>query len=86
MAARSRTLKKRSAASSTPRPDPVFFIDECLGTHDVPDALTLANAQVVIHQRHFANRQGLQDRDWLLEIAAQAGSVARRKWLQLSAG
>jgi hypothetical protein len=70
MPARSKRSKKRSAASSTPQPDLTFFLDECLGTHHVPDALLHAGASIVIHQQHFANQPGIGDPDWIAEIAA----------------
>ena len=70
--------KKRSAANSrsTP-PDLVFFIDECLGTGRVPEALQHAGANVVVHQTHFAGRQGIKDDEWLREIG-------RKGWVVLT--
>jgi predicted nuclease of predicted toxin-antitoxin system len=68
--------KKRSAANSlsTP-PDLVFFIDECLGTGRVPEALRQAGAMVVSHQSHFERRQGIKDEEWLREIGERGWVV-----------
>jgi predicted nuclease of predicted toxin-antitoxin system len=71
--------KKRSAAKPlSTQPDLVFFIDECLGTRRVSDALMRTGATVVVHQAHFSNRQGIQDAEWLLEIG-QRGWVVLTK-------
>lgn len=91
MAARPRRSKKRSAANSPPPPSLVFFIDECLGTQAVPDALAAAGANVVVHQRHFEKRQGVLDTDWITEIAAHGWIILtkdknfKRRELELQA-
>lgn len=69
MPVRSKRSKKRSAANSTPQPDLTFFVDECLGTRHVPDALVHAGAQVVVHRQHFADQPGIPDHEWISEIA-----------------
>jgi predicted nuclease of predicted toxin-antitoxin system len=70
--------KKRSAANSrsTP-PELVFFIDECLGTGRVPEALRQAGASVVVHQSYFVNQQGIKDAEWLKQIG-------QRDWVVLT--
>lgn len=35
----------------------------------MPAALRAAGQSVVVHQEHFAGRAGLQDQDWISEIA-----------------
>lgn len=84
--------KKRFAANSrsTP-PDLVLFIDECLGTRRVPEALRQAGATVVVHQTHFGNRQGVKDEEWLHEIGERGWVVLtkdknfRRRPIELDA-
>src|SRR5688500_4091052 len=77
MAARKAKSRKGSAASSgsAPRPEPVFFIDKCLGLKIVPDALRQAGARVELKEAHFD--KDTQDAVWLAE-------VGQRGWIVLS--
>ena len=54
---------------------PVFFVDRCLGTGDVPQALRSAGAMVEIHDDHFDC--ACDDEEWI-------GEVARRGWIILT--
>ena len=68
MAARGKRSKKRSAASSGPRPDPItVFVDECLARYAVPEALKTAGATVVVHHELF--QPGTEDSVWLAALA-----------------
>ena len=68
--------KKRSESNSTSKqPDPVFFVDECLGTVKVPAALRAAGVTVKTLADVFA--PGIKDVDWL---AALTG----RDWIVLT--
>ena len=58
-----------------PLPEPVLFLDECLGTGDVADALREASARVEPLLDHFP--AGTPDVDWLPEIG-------RRGWVLLT--
>jgi hypothetical protein len=58
-----------------PRPEPVLFVDECLGSTDVPTALHAAGIRVEVLHAHFA--AGTADEDWLVE-------VGRRGWVVLT--
>ena len=58
-----------------PLPDPVLFLDECLGTGDVAKALREAGVQVELLLDHFAT--GTPDEEWLPE-------VGRRGWVLLT--
>jgi hypothetical protein len=51
---------------SRPLPDPVLFLDECLGSTDVPAALREAGARVELLRDHYA--PGTIDRRWLAEV------------------
>lgn len=46
-----------------PLPDPVLFLDECLGTKDVADALRSKGATVEVLLDHFPS--GCPDQEWL---------------------
>lgn len=63
MAARKRKSKKRSAANSGQPENPVFFIDEALGGHQIPDALKAAGENVEAHNDIFPS--GTPDIEWL---------------------
>ena len=69
MAARKRTSKKFSAASSRHRREAerlaslVFFVDRSLGKHIVAQALRAAGARVEVHDDHFP--QDATDVEWL---------------------
>lgn len=88
MNARRKKSKKRSGAK---RPDPplTFFVDECLGRHDVADALVAVGAVVELHHRHFA--PGTPDADWLPDVGVRGWIVLtkdrhiRRRPLELGA-
>lgn len=58
-----------------PLPDLVLFLDECLGSVDVPTALRAAGYRVELLQDHFA--AGTADQTWLAE-------VGRRGWIVLT--
>lgn len=60
-------MKRRSATSSPP--EPVFFTDENLGRHKLPEALRRAGLRVEIHGDHFP--QGTPDEGWLPVVAAK---------------
>ncbi|MBI3370683.1 MAG: hypothetical protein HY017_02850 [Betaproteobacteria bacterium] len=75
MAARKRTSKTSSAASSRSRREaerlasPVFFVDRSLGKHVVAQALRAAGARVEVHDDHF--HQGATDVEWLTGAGAR---------------
>jgi predicted nuclease of predicted toxin-antitoxin system len=81
MAARRRTSKKSSAASSRSQREAerlaslVFFVDRSLGKHVVAQALRAAGARVEVHDNHFP--QDATDVEWLTEAGA-------RDWVVLS--
>ena len=50
----------------------VFFVDRCLGSNDVPQALAAAGMRVERHRDHF--NSDADDCDWLPE-------VGRRGWI-----
>jgi PIN like domain len=69
MAANAPKLKKRSVASSLSLPEPiVFFTDENLGRHIVPEALRRAGEQVIAFHEKFVS--GTKDEVWLREVGA----------------
>ena len=68
MNAHRRTSKKPSGAKRPDKPLS-FFIDECLGRHDVADALTAAGAVVELHHQHFA--PGTPDAEWLPVVGSR---------------
>ena len=55
-----------------PLPDPVLFLDECLGANEVPDALRAAGARVELHRDHFG--PATPDEEWL-------ASTGRNGWV-----
>lgn len=55
--------------------DRVFFLDECLGRHDVSQALIRAGARIELYHHHFEPAR--DDRDW-------APWVGERGWAVLS--
>jgi predicted nuclease of predicted toxin-antitoxin system len=63
MTVRKRKSKKRSAANSRPPDNPVFFIDEALGRHLIPDALKAAGEPVEAHNDILPS--GTPDTEWL---------------------
>jgi hypothetical protein len=81
MAARKRTSKKSSAASSRSRRDAerlaslVLFVDRSLGKRVVAQSLRSANPRVEVHDDHFS--QDATDVDWLT-------TVGQRGWVVLS--
>ena len=58
-----------------PLPEPVLFLDECLGRTDVPDALRANGARVELLHQHFS--LSTADEVWLAE-------VGRRGWVVLT--
>lgn len=58
-----------------PLPEPVLFLDECLGTTDVPNALREKGIKVELLHEHF--ELSTSDVDWLAE-------VGRRGWVVLT--
>lgn len=69
---------KRRSATSTPLPDPVFFLDRNLGAEKLPTQLKAAGFQVIVHQDHYRGRQDVQDP----EIIAECG---KNGWFLLTA-
>ncbi|HEX6810095.1 MAG TPA: hypothetical protein VF384_00605 [Planctomycetota bacterium] len=59
-----------------PLPDLVLFLDECLGSTDVFDALQAAGFRVELFHQHFA--AATPDEEWLAEVG-QRGWVALTK-------
>jgi len=58
-----------------PLPDPVLFVDECLGSTDVPSSLEAAGIKFELLHAHFA--AGTADETWLQD-------VGRREWVVLT--
>lgn len=58
-----------------PLPEPVLFLDECLGSTDVPDALRKEGIRVEMLHEHFD--LATQDTTWLAE-------VGKRGWVVLT--
>lgn len=57
-------------------PEPIeFFIDRCLGSKIIADALAAQGLVVHVHDDHFP--QDCRDEDWLVE-------VGKRGWVVLS--
>ncbi|NQT40452.1 MAG: hypothetical protein HQ581_23360 [Planctomycetes bacterium] len=77
MPARGSKSKRGSGANSASRTqhEPTFFIDKCLGTHVVPDALRAHGVSVEIKTDHFA--PDTEDIHWL-------PVVGKNRWVILS--
>jgi hypothetical protein len=79
MAARKRTSKKPSAASSIsaspPDAAPVFFLDRDLGKRDVAEALRGLGATVKLHDDFFPATA--KDSEWLPQVGT-------KKWIVLT--
>ena len=77
MPARGSKSKRGSGANSASEKQhkSTFFVDKCLGTHIVPDALRAQGLSVEIKTDHFP--QDAKDTEWLPE-------VGRRGWVILS--
>src|SRR2546430_10202386 len=76
MVANAPKSKERSVASSPSPPEQiVFFTDENLGRHTVPEALRLAGEQVIAFYERFSS--GTRDQVWLPE-------VGRNRWILLT--
>ncbi len=74
MVANARKSKKRSAASSNSRLEPVvLFIDRSLGRRVVSEALRAAGEEVIVHDDRFP--QDAHDRVWLAEAGAKGWVV-----------
>lgn len=58
---------------SRPLPDPVLFLDECLGSTDVPEALRQQSCQVEVFLEHF--KSGTPDQDWLPIVGGKSWVV-----------
>jgi len=54
-----------------PLPEPVLFLDECLGSTDVPAALRSKGIRVELLHEHFD--LAMQDMAWLVEVSKQIG-------------
>ena len=60
---------------------PTFFVDRCLGTVDVPNALREAGALVAVHDDHFP--QDCTDEAWLPMVGKKGGAVLTTdKWIR----
>lgn len=74
MAANARKSKKRSGASSLSLPEPiVFFTDENLGRHTVPEAIRRAGEKVIAFHERFAS--GTKDEVWLGKVGANGWAL-----------
>jgi len=76
MAARKRKSKKQSAANLKQPDQYIFFIDEALGSHEIPDALRDAGEAVETHNDIFAS--GTPDIVWI-EYAGKQKRLAITK-------
>ena len=56
-----------------PLPEPVLFVDECLGSTDVPSALQAAGIKVELLHAHFA--AGTSDEEWLTDVGSRGWVV-----------
>lgn len=70
MRSRRPSVTKRS---SRPPEDVVFFVDRCLGSKDVPEALLKAGARVEKHADHFPDDS--PDQHWLQEVGRRGWAV-----------
>lgn len=59
-----------------PLPELVLFLDECLGSTDVPNALANCGATVELLRSNFAN--GTSDEEWLREVGKRGWVVLTR--------
>ena len=74
MTARRSTSRKQFDASGQTQPSStVFFIDRCLGNHDVPQALRNAGMLVEIHSDHFD--QDTADAVWIKEVGKRGWAI-----------
>ncbi len=71
-----RKSKKRSAASSRPRPEPTLFLNRNLGRHVIADRLRAEGTAVEVHDDHLP--QDAPDEDWIALVGAR-GWVAITK-------
>jgi hypothetical protein len=65
-----------------PLPDPVLFLDECLGTKDVAEALRSVGARVEALLDHFES--GCPDEQWLPAVAKKLHSEGSSEWVVLT--
>lgn len=66
-----------------PRPpeEPVYFLDRCLGSKVVADALRAAGAKVEVHCDHYADN--CPDQDWLRDVGPKGWIVLTKdKWIK----
>lgn len=64
-----------------PLPEPVLFLDECLGTHDVAETLRAGGIAAEVLLDHFPS--GTPDEIWLPEIGKRAWVVlSKDKWIR----
>ena len=72
-----------------PPDQPTFFVDRCLGSGDVPEALAKAGAKLERHDDHYPQDQ--EDVDWLPKVGARGWIVLtkdkaiRRNELEIAA-
>lgn len=59
-----------------PLPDPVLFVDECLGSTDVPGALQAAGIKFELLHAHFA--AGTPDESWLQAVGMRGWVVVTK--------
>lgn len=61
--------------------EPVFFLDRCLGSKTVADALRAAGAKVEVHCDHFVH--DCPDQDWLKVVGPKGWIVLTKdKWIK----
>lgn len=68
-----------------PLPDPVLFLDECLGTKDVAESLRSHGARVEVLLDHFPS--GCPDEEWLPNVGEKLHSdewvvLTKDKWIR----
>jgi hypothetical protein len=74
MAANAPKSKRRSGASSLSPPESiVFFTDENLGRHVVPEAIRAAGEKVIAFHERFAS--GTKDEVWLKEVGTNGWAL-----------
>lgn len=79
MTAKGSKSRKPFVASSRSKQQPsdvTFFLDRCLGCHDVPDALRAAGIHAEIHRDHFESR--CRDDVWLPEVGKRGWAVVTK--------